>query len=538
MSGVRRTVPLSLQLLAMQVAIVLATLVAAGALAAQLQTEKIRETYAGRVLTIARSLAALPEVRAAYRSADPAAVLQPLAEQVRASAGAEFVVFTDDRGIRYSHPDPAKIGRRVSTDPGVALAGGEFVGTETGTLGRSLRAKVPVRLGGEVAGIVSVGILESRLSAEQSDVVPRLVFWLTVAAIVGVAGAVLVTRLVRRRIYGVEPEEIAELLQARDAMLHGIREGVVAVDSSGRLALVNDEAMRLLDLKENPSGRPVREVFAGHDLLPLALSDDDHTDQLLLAGERFLVVNSTAAKVGDREVGRVLTLRDRTELFDALRALDGQRDITEALRAQAHEFSNNLHVVSGLIDLGRPEEAVEFIERVGGGSGTTYGASLQDVDDPAVAAALVTKSATARERGVAFHLDPSSRVADGAGDDVVTILGNLVDNAVDATGPGGTVTVRLRATDDGGVEIRVADDGPGVPPELRERIFDTGVTTKTPTDDHHGRGIGLALVSRIVRRRGGAIDLADGPAGGSVFTVTLPPAPGAAADRGDTAVRA
>jgi len=538
MSGVRRTIPLSLQLLAMQVAIVLATLVAAGALAAQLQTEKIRETYAGRVLTIARSLAALPEVRAAYRSPDPTAVLQPLAEQVRASAGAEFVVFTDDRGIRYSHPDPAKIGRRVSTDPAVALAGGEFVGTETGTLGRSLRAKVPVRLGGEVAGIVSVGILESRLSAEQSDVVPRLVFWLGAAALVGVAGAVLVTRLVRRRIYGVEPEEIAELLQARDAMLHGIREGVVAVDSSGRLALVNDEAMRLLDLKETPSGRPVREVFSGHDLLPLALSDDDHTDQLLLAGERFLVVNSTAAKVGDREVGRVLTLRDRTELFDALRALDGQRDITEALRAQAHEFSNNLHVVSGLIDLGRPEEAVEFIERVGGGSGTTYGASLQDVDDPAVAAALVTKSATARERGVAFHLDPSSRVVDGAGDDVVTILGNLVDNAVDATGPGGTVTVRLRATEDGGVEIRVADDGPGVPPELRERIFDTGVTTKTPTDDHHGRGIGLALVSRIVRRRGGAIDLADGPGGGSVFTVTLPPAPGVAADRGDTAARA
>ena len=534
----RRTlpaVPLALQLLAMQVAIVLATLVAAGALAAHLQADQIRETYAGRVLTIARSLAALPEVRTAYASPDPSAALQPLAEQVRASAGAEFVVFTDDRGIRYSHPNPAEIGRRVSTDPGVALRGGEFVGTETGTLGRSLRAKVPVRDGsGAVIGVVSVGILERRLSADQADVVPRLVVWLAAAALVGLAGAVAVTRLVRRRIYGLEPEEIAELLQARDAMLHGIREGVVAVDSRGRLALVNDEAIRLLDLGEDPSGRPAREVFADSDLLPLAVGQDDHTDQLLLVGERLLVVNSTRATVEDREVGRVLTLRDRTELFDALRALDGQRDITEALRAQAHEFSNNLHVVSGLIDLGRAQEAVDFIERVGGGSGTTYGASLQAITDPAVAAALVTKSATARERGVTFTLDPASELPDGSGDDVVTIIGNLVDNAVDATGPGGSVTVLVRGAGDGGVEIRVSDDGPGVPPELRERIFDTGVTTKSPTEDHHGRGIGLALVSRIVQRRGGGITVSDGPAGGTVFTVTLPasPAPADAAITG------
>ncbi len=520
---VRRAFPLSVQLLAMQVAIVLATLLAAGFLAAHVQSEQIRSTYAGRVLTIARSLAALPAVEAAYSSSDPSATLQPLAEQVRASAGAEFVVFTDARGIRYSHPDPAEIGHRVSTDPSIALEGGEFVGTETGTLGRSLRAKVPVRdARGGVIGVVSVGVLESRLSADQAHVVPRLVAWLTAAALVGVLGAVVVTRLVRRRIFGLEPEEIVELLQAREAMLHGVREGVVAVDSRGRVVLVNDEAVRLLDLPDDATGRPARDVLAV-DLLPLTVAGEDRADELVLAGERLLVVNSTTARVGDREVGRIMTLRDRTELFDALRALDGQRDITDALRAQAHEFSNNLHVVSGLIDLGRPGEAVDFIERVGGGTGATYGASLREVEDPAVAAVLVTKTAMARERGVAFHLEDETEVADGAGNDVVTIIGNLVDNAVDATGPGGSVTVLVRSGTDGSVEIRVRDDGPGIPLELRERIFDTGVTTKSPTDDHHGRGIGLALVSRIVRRRSGRIDVTDAEAGGTVFAVTLPP---------------
>jgi two-component system, CitB family, sensor kinase len=522
----RRGFPLAVQLLAMQVAIVLATLVAAGFLAAHVQEDQIRRTYAGRVLTIARSLAKLPSVRAAYRTDDPSRTLQPLAEQVRVSAGAEFVVFTDRHGIRYSHPDPTQIGHKVSTDPGVALAGGEFVGTETGTLGSSLRAKVPVRdSAGQVVGVVSVGVLESRLRADQAVVVPRLVAWLAGAAAIGVLGALVVTRLVRRRIFGLEPEEIAELLRTRDAMLHSVREGVVALDSRGRLALVNDEAMRLLELTEDPSGRPAAEVLGANDLLPLALSPESLTDQLVLSGERLLVVNSSAARVGDREVGRVMTLRDRTELFDALRALDGQRDITDALRAQAHEFSNNLHVVSGLIDLGRPGEAVAFIERVGGGSGTTYGASLREVEDAAVAAALVTKSATARERGVGFRLDPDSEVGDGAGDDLVTIINNLVDNAVDATGNGGSVDVLVRHTEQDGVEVRVADDGPGVPAEIRARMFNAGVTTKAPTTDHHGRGIGLALVSRIVARRHGTISVSERAEGGTVFSVTLPPGP-------------
>ena len=501
----------------------LATLVSAGFLAVHLQEQQIRETYAGRVLTIARSLAEHPAVHDAYGSEDPSQALQPLAELVRGSAGAEFVVFTDRRGIRYSHPEPAQIGKKVSTDPGVALAGGEFVGTETGTLGSSLRAKVPVRdSAGQVIGVVSVGVLESKLAADLADVIPSLVAWLTAAAFLGVLGAVVVTRLVRRRIFGLEPEEIAELLQTRDAMLHGVREGVVALDSRGRLALVNDEAMRLLDLTADPTGRAATEVLETHDLLPLAVSQENLSDRLVLSGERLLVVNSTAARIGDRDVGRVLTLRDRTELFDALRALDGQRNITDALRAQAHEFSNNLHVVSGLIDLGRHSEAVQFIERVGGGSGTTYGASLREVEDSSVAAALVTKSATARERGVAFRLDPESEVVDGAGNDVLTIIGNLVDNAIDSTGSGGSIDVLVRHTSEEGVEIRVSDDGPGVPAELRGRIFETGVTTKAPTADHHGRGIGLALVARIVARRAGAITVVDRPGGGAIFTVRLP----------------
>ena len=507
----------------MQVAIVLAVLVAAGMLAFQLQQDQTRDAYADRVVGMARSLAEQPAVLEAYASDDPSALLQPLAELVRRAGGAEFVVFTDTAGLRYSHPDPEKIGRRVSTDPSVALSGGEFVGTETGTLGVSLRAKVPVRDDTDsIVGQVSVGILESELSSELEGVLPRLVAWLTAAAFVGVLGAIGVTRLVRRRIHGLEPEEIVELLQARDAMLHGVRDGVVAVDDRGRLALVNDEAMRLLGLENDPTRRRAEEVLDGDDLLPLVERPDDVSDRVVLVGERVLVVSCTTARVEGRDVGRVLVLRDRTELTEALRALDGERTITDALRAQAHEFSNNLHVLSGLIELGRGDDAVGFIERVGGGTATGGRSPLRHVEDPSVAALLLAKTAAAREKGRVLRLDPASEVADGAGDDVVTIIGNLVDNALEAVGSGGVADLLVSHTAGGRVHLSVSDDGPGVPARLRDEIFRIGVSTKESTNEHRGRGIGLVLVARIVARRAGTITVGDRPGGGAVFTVDLP----------------
>lgn len=524
--SMRRRVPLATQLLAMQTAIVLLVLAAAGVLAFNLQQREIRENYSGRVLNIARSLAGQEAVRRAYASADPTVELQPLAELVRGSAGAEFVVFTDVNGIRYAHPDTAKIGLPVSTDPSIALGGAEFVGTEKGTLGVSLRAKVPVRDDdGQVQGQVSVGILESELSADLEGVIPTLVIWLAAAAFAGVVGAWGVTRLVRRRIHGLEPQEIVELLQASDAMLHGIREGVVAVDDRGRLAWINDEAMRLLGLQHDPTRRPAHEVLDPDHLLPMVREAHDTAGRLVLVGERVLVVDSTAARVDGTEVGRVLVMRDRTEVVDALRALDGQRTITDALRAQAHEFSNNLHVLAGLLDLGRHDEAVAFIERVGGGTGENGVMSFVGVEDAAMVALLLAKTAIARERAVDLRVDPSTRVDDRIGDDdVLTIVANLLDNAVDAAGVGGGVDVLVQRDGAGGTHVEVADDGPGVPLTLRQRIFDIGVSTKVTVKDGDSHGIGLALVARVVARRGGSVAVEDRPGGGAVFLVHLPSA--------------
>ncbi|MFS8098579.1 sensor histidine kinase [Lentzea alba] len=512
----RRSVSLGVSLLVLQVVIVLMTTCAAGLLAAKLQSDRIREAYKDRMLSVAESVARLPTVVQAFDSPDPSATIQPLAELLRKASQVTYVVVTDRNGVRYAHPDPRRIGERVSTDPTAALSGEVFVGTETGTLGTSLRAKVPVRAAdGRIIGMASVGILESQLSADLAEDLPELIGWLAAAALVGVLGAALITQLVRRRTFRLEPAEIAQLLETRDAMLHGIREGVVAVDDRQRLVLVNDEALRLLGLAENPTGQPAADVL-DEGLLDLARAVDDVADRLVLAGERVLVANRMTAKTHDRAVGVVLTLRDRTELHDALRELDGQRTVTEVLRAQAHEFSNHLHVIGGLLELDRRTDAVAYIERVGGAGSITADIIDGANADPALAALLLAKSSTAHERGVALRLDPESAVDIRAGDDALTVLGNLVDNAVDAVDTGGTVRVLVRSSAQG-VRMVVDDDGPGVVESQRGRIFDLGVSTKDAD-----RGIGLALVSRVVTRRSGRVAITDSELGGASFDVWLP----------------
>ncbi len=515
----RRRVSLGVSLLVLQVVIVLMTTCAAGLLAAKLQGDRIQEAYKDRMLAVAESVARLPTVVGAFGTPDPAATIQPLAELIRTASGVTYVVVTDRNGVRYAHPDPRRIGEHVSTDPTTALSGNVFVGTETGTLGTSLRAKVPIRsTDGHIIGMASVGILESQLSADFAEDLPELIGWLALAALVGVLGAALVTQLVRSRTFRLEPAEIAQLLETRDAMLHGIREGVVAVDQHGRLVLVNDEALRLLGLEDDPTGRPADEVLdAG--VLDLARGDDA-ADRLVLAGERVLVANRMTAKTEGRTVGVVLTLRDRTELHEALRQLDGQRTVTEVLRAQAHEFSNHLHVIGGLVELNRRDDAVAYIERVGGTGSITSDIVTGAGVDPALAALLLAKSSTAHERGVALRLDSSSSVDVRAGDDALTVLGNLLDNAVDAVDTGGTVRVLVRSSS-AGVRVVVDDDGPGIAESERGRVFDLGVSSKAVAGAH-GRGIGLALVSRVVTRRNGRVDITDSSLGGASFDVWLP----------------
>jgi two-component system CitB family sensor kinase len=514
---------LSTQIFLLQLALIVLTVGAGFAVSLQQARHRIDDQAGEQSLAIARTVRSVPEIRRAFSTPHPERIINPIAERIRRSTHAAFIVVGNRRGIRYSHPDPSKIGQRVSTDPSVALSGKEFVGVQTGTLGRSMRAKVPIYgPKGGVMGFVSVGVLESAVTAKLVSDLPVILIPPLIGLALGVLGAVLLARRIKRQTFGLEPDEIATLLEQREAMLHGIREGTVTTDRGGRITLVNDEARRLLGLAEDPVGHTLTEIVPPGHAREVLAGNVEQPDQVVLVDDRVLVVNRMEVAVRGKTIGAVVTLRDRTELEGLLRELNDVRSLADALRAQEHEFAHRLHVLAGLIDVGRYEDAVHFIKNESLVHQALVASIMDSVADPVLGGLLLGKAAVASERGIELRVTDDTRLPEAVPHvrDLVTIVGNLVDNALDSVAALGSGWVEVTIRDDAeGLLVRVHDSGPGVDPELADEIFRDGFTTKAATGVGR-RGLGLALVSQAARRRGGSISVEN--AEGAVFTVFLP----------------
>ncbi|WP_432562035.1 sensor histidine kinase [Kineococcus sp. SYSU DK003] len=521
--------PFSRQVLAvllLLVAVVLA--VGCGGSLYLLHAQAVAESRA-RSLDVARTLAEDDAVRAAVTAASDAppadaptlaaGLVQAEAEDVRGRTGALFVVVTDDRGLRLAHPNPEALGQRVSTDPTQALAGREVVEDETGTLGASARAKVPVfALGSSrVVGEVSVGIGAAAVADRARDALWPALAVAAGALVVGLAGAAVLARRLRRLTLGLQPEELGGILQAHDAVLHGIAEGVVSLGPDGRVVLANGEAVRLLS-QPVPSGAGLQELPAA---VQQVVREPPAVPALAVVGDRALLLSARRVDRDGRLLGHVVTVHDRTDVELLTRQLDAVQAVGQVLRAQRHEFANRLHLVSGLLETGRPDEAGNYVRTLlaTGPLGTRV-EGLDAVADPYLQAFVAAKAAHARERQVSLVLGEVSvagRVADPV--DVTTVLGNLVDNAVAAAVGSSAASVEVDLVQEGAdLVLAVADSGPGVPQALRDSVFETGVTTR---DDGHG--IGLGLVRQVARSRGGDAWLApSNPGSGAVFVARLP----------------
>jgi two-component system CitB family sensor kinase len=514
---------LTTQIWLLSLAIVVLTLGAGVAVSIAQARKQLDRESGQQALAIARSVAEFPALKAAFFKVHPEQYMEPIAESVRKRTGASFVVIANRKGIRYAHPDPAKIGRPISTDPSEPLSGKEFVGVQTGSLGRSVRAKVPVRVRGRIVGLISVGFLESRIGQQLRSDLPVLLIPPAIGLALGALGSLLLARRIKRQTFGLEPNEIATLLEQREAVLHGIREGTVATDTQGRVTLLNDEAKRLLDVDDSALGRRLAEIVpAGHAREVLAGNVSD-ADQVVLVADRVLVANRMPVTVRGRAIGAVVTLRDRTELEALLRELNDVRSLADALRAQEHEFSHRLHVLAGLIELGRNDEAVRYINHSSLVHQALVASIVESIGEPTIVALLLGKAAVASERGIELRVGASTRLPEDypGARDLVTVVGNLVDNALDsvASSFGGWIEVTIQDEEDG-VLVRVHDSGPGVDASVVDEIFRDGFTTKVATGTGR-RGLGLALVSQTVRRRpGGWVEVEND--GGALFTAFLP----------------
>ncbi len=527
------------ELLALQLAIIVVVLVAVGAVSVAQSKATFDRVEGRRVTALAEQMASTPLVRIQIDRPAPGEMLAPLVQTTLTQSGVTSVTVANLDGKIISSSNPRLVGTRLPYgDPGVAHARGWSGELGVGST-RELVAQVPV-LGagpdnlGRHLGTVMIGRASPTVWERLVGASSYLLTYLGIASALGLIGSWLLARRIKHQTLGLEPREIAGLAEHREAMLYGIAEGVIALDPQLRLTLVNEVGRRLLDLPDHCVGMSLADLrIEGrlHDVLAGTGDETEARDEVVVRRGRVLVMNRMNVTKDGRRLGSVTTLRDRTELAQLERELGSFRSSTELLRAQAHEFSNQLHIISGLIQIEEHDEVVRYVRALRRHRESLDLTLTSQVRDTAVAALLMAKSSLAAERKV--HLRVSQRTAlerlepaDSA--DVATVVGNLVDNAVDAAGAVDTgaavdadkeawVEVELRQ-DASSVEIVVRDSGPGIAPELAHEVFTRGFTTKAAQGGE--RGMGLALTRLVCERRGGEVAVANTPEG-AMFTASL-----------------
>ena len=503
-SAPRRPLRFSTQTLLLQLSVVLLAVLFSAAVHAWLTYDRIGSEAENQALTLARTVASDASVRAdvlaiSQQPGTPppaelaAGPLMEAAEAARVRTGALFVVITDETGLRLAHPDPERLGEKVSTDPSEALAGREVTTRNTGTLGPSAGAKVPVYAPGSstVVGEVSVGYSMETVGQSVARDIGPVALTATGALLAGVLGSFLLRRRLQRLTLGLEPEEISTLVHDQVAVLQGVDDGVIGVSADGRITVFNAAAQRLLELPDLAGSR-WEDAPVPYQLKSLTRAGSTSPGAVeLVAGGRVLVANARKALHRREDLGWVVMLRDRTELQQLTRQLDAVGTMSTALRAQRHEFANQLHTIAGFMSIGQHQQAREYLARLAATGPLKFPVDQAELlQDPYLQAFVGAKGVEADERGVALRIGPETLVRGHVAEaqDVTTVLGNLIDNAVNAAVAGSStdrwveLEVLDEPDDDGGtLHIVVADSGDGLAQGTDpEAIFAEGFSTACP----------------------------------------------------------
>ncbi|MEA4902216.1 DcuS/MalK family sensor histidine kinase [Desulfitobacterium sp.] len=485
-------------------------------------TEKSIEDQA---VNISRIVAHSPVVIEGLSGKRDEKEIQDYANEIAHLTNVKFIVVFDMNGIRKSHPDSSELGKPfVGGDEGPVLQGQEHISTAKGTLGVSLRAFTPVFTPeGKQVGAVAVGVLLDTVQETVSQSRSRTYLGMGFGLLVGIVGAIVLAKKIKKIMFGLEPAEIAKRLQERNAMLESTREGILAVDSTGKVTLANTEALRLFKQVEvtDVTGLKIEEHVP--DILKdvLTTGEPKLDFEYNLRGVN-LVANTVPIKVKDQIVGAISTFRDKTEMKQLVEELSGAKVYAEALRAQTHEFKNKIQVILGMIHMQYYDQLARYVSEIANRYQAEVGLTVRNIKEPVLAGFILGKLSYAREMGCELELAEECFIPQPADPeivhDLVAIIGNLIDNALEAVAQGENKRVALNLVyEEGELLIEVTDHGPGIPEEIREQIFMKGYSTKA-----NNRGFGLFLVKRRLEQRKGQMEVYTKEGQGTIFRVYLP----------------
>ena len=438
---------------------------------------------------------------------------------------ADFVVYDSNGTVRY-RSSPKPLVEEVKEDDTLPLEAKDYIFVQQVSQGYFLRATSPItgpdnRLIGTVAVGISVDSASEALGESRFTVIFASYFGL----LLGMMGALFLAKNIKDTLFGLEPFAIARLLQERDAMLQSVREGIVAIDNKGNVTLVNEEALRVLDMegqRDELLNQPIESVVPHTRLLNVLETRTAEYDQEEVLNGTAVVMNRVPVNVDKKTVAAIATFRDRSEIKQMAEELTGVKNYVEALRSQTHDFMNKLHVILGMVRLKCYDELSEYIARISSEQEEETDFVAQRIKDPVLAGFWIGKLSRARELGVYLRLQPDSFMPNldniDFTNDLVTLIGNLVDNAMEALQDAERKRVRLTLTrETAHLFIEVQDSGGGIPAELQSDVFTKGFSTKAAN-----RGFGLALVKKVLERRSGELSLESSPQTGTTFRIKIP----------------
>lgn len=493
-------------------------------------TRSVEEQIGKRALSVAEAVAAMPVIKAAFEMQDPSDIIQPLTKEIQMKSGAEFIVVGNKESIRYSHPNEEKIGKEmVGGDNYIALyEGASYVSKSEGTLGPSIRGKAPIfDEQGQIVGLVSVGFLDTSVDEIAQQYEDQVILLIILFFGISIIGAFLISKEVKRAIFGLEPKQIGRLYQERSAILESVHEGIIAINDKGYISTINEAAYKILNIepKDDIPKRHILEILPETKLLDVLREGKHQYNQEITIDDNPIIVSRVPIMTKGKITGVVASFRKKTDIEQLSRELSQVQQYAGVLRSQTHEYANKLYTISGLIQLKSYQEALEIINKETNDYQDLIQFLLDAVPDKLISAILLGKYNRAHELQVDFIIDKDSSLRDVPShiqrEKLVTILGNLLDNAFEAVleSRSSRREVHLFMTDLGNDFIfEIEDSGNGLSTNEQEQLFSRGFSTKNGKD----RGHGLFLVNQALRYLNGYITISESELGGLAFLVVIP----------------
>jgi two-component system, CitB family, sensor kinase len=456
-------------------------------------------------------IAEMPQIKEGLRQKEQDGHIQELVEALRKQTRYQYMIVMDMEGIQYAYPYESGLYKAYKNggEKRVLSTGEAYSSTDDNQWISAIRAFTPVYYEDKQVGAVLVGLLTDQVQQENETHRRILELALVISVTVGLGGAVYLAYSIKRSMFGLEPREIALLLSERDAIFQSIERGLIAIDTTGRILLMNQKAQLMLDLHDVEEQSNLETSCKQlYDLVMSVLlhGKERVNERIQLKNkDRFLVACCVMKNAKGSQIGAVVSLENLTQVRALAEEITDYRRLVDTLRAQNHEFMNKLQTISGLIQLGELEEVLDYVEDLSHKNSQLNHLLSEHIRDNQIAGLLLAKYAYISEKKVQLSIRGESHV-DGlpvglSSEDACTIIGNLLDNSLEILQDHEQqhICITINSNQEK-FKLTVYNSGPAITPEIEESLFIKGFSTKG-----EGRGFGLFLVKQVVEQVGGKI---------------------------------